>query len=162
MKIYLAADHAGFAMKEVVKTWLMGEGYTVEDCGAHVYEEGDDYPDYMHSAAQKLAADVSAGQNARAVIFGASGQGEAIVANRYKGVRAAVYYGEPSTAQTDASGTTLSILDGTRAHNNANCLSIGARFISDEMAKKIVGQWLTAAFSLGERHVRRITKIDTV
>jgi ribose 5-phosphate isomerase B len=167
MKVYLATDHAGFAAKEAVKAWLVGEGYVVEDCGAYTLEAGDDYPKYMHVVGRKLAEDVHAGRNARAIIFGASGQGEAMVVNRYPGVRATVYYGEPRELYTEDSGQYrdadqkhLSILAASRAHNNANCLSVGARFMSTEDAVRAVSEWLATPFSLDERHVRRIEQIE--
>jgi ribose 5-phosphate isomerase B len=149
MKIYLATDHAGFNSKEAVRVWLSGEGYVVEDCGAYTLEPLDDYPKYMHVVGRKLAEDVHAGRNARAIIFGASGQGEAMVANRYPGVRAAVWY-----------GGNVEVLAATRAHNNANCLSIGAHYMSADEAVRAVSAWLATPFSLDERHVRRIEQIE--
>lgn len=149
MKLYLATDHAGFAAKEAVRVWAEGEGYGVEDCGAYTFEQTDDYPKYMHVVGRKLSEDMHAGRNARAIIFGASGQGEAMVANRYPGVRAAVWYGGDAT-----------VLAATRQHNNANCLSIGAKYMTTDEAVRAVSEWLATPFSLDERHVRRIEQID--
>src|SRR3954462_1038217 len=89
--IILAADHAGFELKEAIKKFLEEKAYKVDDVGAHKYEEGDDYPVYMTKAAMKVAEDLEG--NTKAIIFGGSGQGEAMVANRFPGVRAAVWYG---------------------------------------------------------------------
>ena len=85
--IFLAADHAGFEMKEYVKKYLKTNGYKVEDCGAYKYDSEDDYPGFMLKAAKKVASS----NGSKAIIFGGSGQGEAIVANKAKGIRAAVY-----------------------------------------------------------------------
>ena len=89
MKIYLASDHAGFELKEKIKKFLLESNYEVQDFGALIYDAKDDYPDFMHLAAKALSED---GEDSRAIIFGGGGQGEAMVANRYKGVRAAVFY----------------------------------------------------------------------
>lgn len=147
MKIYIGTDHAGFLHKEEIKNFLLAEGVDVVDYGAETFDENDDYPDFISLVAQAVAADVgSAG-----IIFGGSGQGEAIVANRTTGVRAVVYYGGPD-----------SIITLSREHNDANILSIGARFVSIEEAKAVVVLWLQTNFSGEERHVRRITKIDSL
>lgn len=145
MIIYLAADHAGFQLKEAIKKFLIAKGHEVQDFGAFSYDEKDDYPDFV-----KLAAEtVSKNPNDRAIILGASGQGEAMAANRYKGVRAAVLdmYDEE-------------VIKLSRQHNDANVLSLGARFLKETQALKAVELWLSMPFSEEERHVRRITKID--
>lgn len=155
--IYIAADHAGFALKEELCAYLRDElMYQVVDCGAGSYNEADDYPDFIAAAAEA----VSKHPTDRAIILGGSGQGEAIVANRFPGVRAVVFYGEPAIAQTDAAGETIGIIASSRIHNDANVLSLGARFITHEDAKAVVTTWLTTAFSGDERHVRRIKKIE--
>jgi len=89
-KIILGCDHAGFELKEEIKKYLLLEGFEVEDCGAHSFDKNDDYPEFIASAAKKVAEDP---ENNRGIVFGASGQGEAIVANKIKGIRAALYYG---------------------------------------------------------------------
>ncbi len=161
MKVYFAADHAGFELKNTLVAFVRDElGYEVEDCGASTYDAADDYPGIVAGAARKLSADVAGGFDSRAVILGGSGQGEAIVANRFKGVRAVVYYGGVTT-QTDAAGKTFNMIVSTREHNNANALSLGARFLSIDDAKKAVKDWLDAPFSGDERHARRIASIDT-
>lgn len=148
MKIYLATDHAGFEMKEEIKSALIQDGREVEDCGSYSYEENDDYPDFISVAARAVSSDPD---NTKAIIFGGSGQGEAIVANKFKGVRAVVFYG------SEGEIVTLS-----REHNDANVLSIGARFLTNEEAKRIVKVWLHTEFSGDERHVRRLVKIRDI
>ena len=148
MKIYLATDHAGFAIKEEIKHSLTEGGFEVEDCGAYDYNENDDYPDFIAIAAEKVSANP---ENSRAVILGGSGQGEAIVANKFPNVRAALFYGMPGE-----------IVTLSREHNDANVLSIGARFVTKEEAKRIVDVWLHTDFSNEERHVRRIEKIQEI
>lgn len=152
--IYLAADHRGFELKEKIKQWLTEWGYPYEDLGAFEYDKDDDYPDFMHQAAQKVSQDP---ENSEAIILGGSGQGEAMVANRYKGVRAAVYYG-PSTASGQEAEE---IIKMTREHNNANVLSLGASFLREEQAKEALVAWFKTKFTGEERHVRRINKIDS-
>lgn len=149
ISIILASDHAGFAVKEAVKTFLQEKGYTVTDVGAHELKEGDDYPVYMAAAALKVAEDLKG--TTKAIIFGGSGQGEAIVANRFPGVRAAVWYGGDQD-----------ILKKTREHNDANVLSIGARYVEADAACDAVEVWLTTPFSGDERHQRRIEQIDAI
>lgn len=147
MKIYLASDHAGFDLKEKVKVFLQKEGYDVTDCGAHKFDKNDDYPDFISKAAEK----VSENPEDRGIIFGGSGQGEAIVANKFPSVRAVVFYGsEPD------------IIPLSREHNNANILSIGARFIEEKELLPLIHKWLETKFSGDERHVRRIKKIDKI
>src|SRR3989344_2700906 len=104
MKVYFASDHAGFEIKNALVEHVRTLGHDVEDCGAHSYDKDDDYPDFVGVAARKLAADVAGGLDSRAVVAGASGQGEAMAANRFKGVRCALYYGNPSRKQIDADG----------------------------------------------------------
>ncbi len=160
MKVYFAADHAGFETKNALVEYVRVLGHEVEDCGALTNDPADDYPEIIARAARKLSADALAGRDARAIVIGASGQGEAIVANRFKGVRCALYYGEPSRVQTDMGGKQLDMITSTREHNDANALSLGARFISNEEAKEAVQTWLALPFSGEERHSRRIRQID--
>lgn len=145
MRIVLATDHAGFQHKEALKKYLLGRGFEVEDFGTQS-EESCDYPDYIFPAARAVAADPA---NTRGIIFGGSGQGEAMTANRVKGVRATTYYHHQPE-----------ILELSRTHNDANVLSIGARFISLEQMKEAVDKWLSLNDPLDDRHVRRIRKID--
>ncbi len=145
MKIYLASDHAGFDLKEKLKTFLVGSGHEVVDGGAYQHDESDDYPDFVVPVAQSVSRDASS----RAIILGGSGQGEAIAANRVAGVRAAVYY-----------GGSLDIVKLSREHNDANVLSLAARFMNEEEAKEAVKLFLETPFSEDARHQRRIKKID--
>ncbi len=147
--LVLAADHAGFSLKEALKSFLEKKGYSVLDVGAHELKDGDDYPTYMAAAAIKVAQDMTG--STRAIIFGGSGQGEAIVANRFPGVRALVWYGGSEE-----------IIKLSREHNDANVLSIGARFVDEETAKKAVDLWLTTEFSGDARHARRNEQIDNI
>jgi ribose 5-phosphate isomerase B len=160
VKVYFAADHAGFELKNkllvYVRDTLMLD---IEDCGAVVNNSEDDYPDIIARAAKLLAADVAQGFDSRAVIAGGSGQGEAMVANRFKDVRCALYYGEAGE-QTDASGKKLDVIQSVREHNNANALSLGARFITEDAAKIAVKRFLELPFMREERHMRRVAQIE--
>lgn len=161
MKVYLASDHAGFELKNELLNFIRGErALEAEDCGAFTFDKDDDYPEIIAAAAQKLSADAGLGLDSRAVVIGASGQGEAIAANRFKGVRCVLYYGSPKGMQKDMSGKELDMIASTREHNNANALSLGARFLSTDEAKDALAQWLSTPFSGEERHARRIDKLD--
>jgi ribose 5-phosphate isomerase B len=155
-KIYLASDHAGFELKEALISFLRERGHTIEDIGPATLEPQDDYPDYILPMAAKVAEE----RGSFGIGIGASGQGEAMVANRVKGARAAVYYGLPAMpAHAGQAGGKDDILKLSREHNDANILSIGARFVSAEEAKHAVELWLGTPFSREERHVRRIAKL---
>lgn len=160
MKVYFAADHAGFESKNALVEYVRRLGYEVEDCGAFVNDPVDDYPEIIARAARKVSLDVAAGKDSRAIVAGASGQGEAMVANRFKGVRCALYYGGADRRQTDMSGKDLDMLASTREHNDANALSLGLRFLTLEEAQHAVQGWLSTPFSGEERHARRIRQID--
>src|SRR3990167_1148356 len=153
--IYLAADHRGFELKNKIKEWLKEWGYEYEDMGAFEFDKDDDYPDFISKAAEKVSQDPD---NSKAIILGGSGQGEAMVANRYKGVRAAVYYGGSEE-----------IVKLSREHNNANILSLGLAIgstfegsvpMDEETAKKAIKVWLEAPFPGEERHKRRLAKFN--
>lgn len=153
--IYIASDHRGFALKEKIKSWLEELRVEFVDCGATAYNENDDYPDFVSLAAEKVAQDPVAN---RAIVLGATGQGEAMVANRRRGVRAIVYYGGP-----------VEIVRLGRLHNAANVLSLGAapgntiaegEPMSDAVAREAVALFLETEFVPEERHVRRIAKLD--
>ncbi len=154
IKIILASDHAGFDLKNKIKAWLENDGYNVLDVGAHTLVPEDDYPVYMSAAALKVAEDLDA--NTRAIIFGGSGQGEAIVANRFPGVRAVVWYGD-----VDVSAD-LDIIKLSREHNDSNVLSIGARFVTEDQTKNAITKWLETSFSGEEKHQRRNQLIDAI
>ncbi len=147
-QIILASDHAGFTLKEAVKKFLQDK-YTILDVGAHELVDGDDYPTYMAAAAMKVAEDLTGAT--KAIIFGGTGEGEAIVANRFPGVRAAVW-----------NGGNEEIVKLSREHNDANVLSIGARYVDEKACLKIVEMWLSTSFSDDERHKRRIAQIDNI
>ena len=148
--LYLASDHAGFELKEVLKKYLLEIGFDVKDMGNFVYDENDDYPEWIFLAAHAVAEDLKNGVDSKAIVLGGSGQGEAIVANRVPGIRAAVLYNYNED-----------IIKLSREHNDANILSLGARFISEEDAKKAVKAWIETEFSREERHERRISKIES-
>jgi ribose 5-phosphate isomerase B len=144
--IYIGSDHAGFELKKVLFDHLKNHGYDVIDRGAFEYSPSDDYPDFVRIVANDISEDPD---NRLGIVIGGSGQGEAVVSNRHKGVRATVYYGGP-----------IDIVTLSRKHNNANVLSLGARFIEEQDAKEVVKIWIETPFSYEERHVRRINKID--
>src|SRR3989344_2115667 len=127
MTIYLAADHGGFALKEKLKPFIEGLGYEVIDCGAFTLDMQDDYPVFIQAAAREVAKDPD---NRQGIVIGGSGQGEAFAANRIKGVRAVVYYGEPARPQIDADGKEIDMITSTRDHNDSNILSLGGRFLT--------------------------------
>ncbi|MBU4536490.1 RpiB/LacA/LacB family sugar-phosphate isomerase [Patescibacteria group bacterium] len=145
-KVLMATDHAGFELKESLKFFLKELGYTVEDKGAYEYDSEDDYPDFIKSVAMEISEN---SEEFKAIILGGSGQGEAIVANRFKNVRAVVY-----------NFLDFDIIKLSREHNNANILSLGARFLTKDHTKEAVKLWLETPFSGEERHIRRIQKID--
>ena len=146
MRIHFATDHAGFELKEQLTAFVRDElGYEIVDHGAFEYDDSDDYPDFM----KKAGAALSAVPADRAIVLGGSGQGEAMVLNRMTGVRAAVYYGGP-----------MDIIKLSREHNDANALSLGARFLDIKTAREVVQTWLETSFSGDERHVRRLNKLD--
>tara|TARA_B000000475_G_scaffold173179_1_gene139265 strand:+ start:348 stop:797 length:450 start_codon:yes stop_codon:yes gene_type:complete len=144
-RIVLATDHAGFKLKEAVKKSLLELGLEVKDFGAFEYESTDDYPDFINPAAKFI----SEKDNTMGIIFGGSGQGEAMAANRFKGVRAAVFYDGPDE-----------IINLSRLHNNANVLSFGSRFIDADRAIELIKKWLGVEFE-GGRHQKRIEKLDS-
>ena len=145
MKIHLATDHAGLELKEKVKLYLSDLNYEVIDHGAYEYDALDDYPDFIFPCAKAVSKD----PESKGIILGGSGQGEAMAANRVKGVRAAVFYNGPDE-----------IIKLSRQHNNANILSIGARFVSIQEVEKVIELWLSTDFEEG-RHKKRINKLDS-
>lgn len=143
MKIALATDHAGFRLKEKVKQLLESLGHEVKDCGTFS-EEPVDYPLWIPLAARAVVN----GECERAVVFGGSGNGEAMAANKVRGVRCALCWNE-ETARL------------ARQHNDANVLSLGERVIAEEMAFKIVRVWLETPFE-GARHQRRVEQLNAM
>ncbi len=144
-KILIASDHAGYEMKKEITSFLNDLGYEIEDKGTFEYNKDDDYPDFVHPTAREI----SENPKSKGIIIGGSGQGEAIVANRLPNIRAVVY-NQPN----------LEIIKLSREHNDANILSLGARFLSVDEAREAVKLWLETDFSNDERHIRRISKID--
>lgn len=161
MKIYIGSDHAGFGLKDKLKTYLEGLGHQVEDKGAFEYMADDDYPDFVKKVAQAVAGDVES----KGIVIGGTGQGEVICANKVKGIRAIVFYGpkEPET-EIDIEGKKsvdpFEVIQLAREHNNANIISLGARFMSEDEAKFATELFLNTKFSGEERHIRRITKLE--
>jgi ribose 5-phosphate isomerase B len=141
MRIGVASDHAGFRYKGLVAQHLRDLGHEVVDFGT-TSEEPVDYPDYIRPA----AAAVASGKVDRGVVFGGSGNGEAMTANRFRGVRCAVAWDRESARLA-------------RAHNDANVLSIGERLVPEDQLVPIVDVWLDTPFE-GGRHEPRIRKID--
>ena len=156
MIVYFASDHAGFNLKSILIPFVKSLDHEVEDCGPASLAPDDDFPDYVIPCAQKVAQN----KGSFGIVIGASGQGEAMAANRVRGVRAAVFYGDATGEQTDESGNILNLIQSTRAHNNANILSLGARFLTEDAAKAAVKLFLDTPFSGDERHVRRIAQLD--
>lgn len=157
MTIYIATDHAGFELKEQLVPYLEELGHDVVDMGASSLADGDDYPDYILPCAKKVAEN----EENFGIILGGSGQGEAMAANKVPGIRASVFYGEAYPwlgDEEEGRGDGFQIVALAREHNNANILSLGARFISYPVAQEAVRVFLTTAFSEEARHIRRLEK----
>ena len=140
-RIAIGSDHAGFRYKEAIEALLQREGHVVHDVGTHS-EAPCDYPDFIRPVAEAVAR----GEFERGIVLGGSGNGEAMVANRIRGIRCALCWSEQTAIWS-------------RTHNDANMLSIGQRTISESEALAIVLLWLKTEFE-GGRHVARIRKID--
>jgi len=170
MNIFIGSDHAGFELKQTLMSVLSDMGHMVVDCGAYAFHESDDYPYFIskvgkavseseavHAAddeAFALIADpLGTSSQTLGIVIGGSGNGEAIVANKYPHVRAAVCHGGEHAEE---------IVRLSREHNNANILSLGARFLSNDQAVELAILWLATPFSGDERHVRRIHEIDRI
>lgn len=163
MRIYLGTDHAGYELKEKIREFLLRGGYDVVDCGAYSFDKNDDYPDFIGKAAEGVSKD----PESKGIVLGGSGQGEAMTANKYKNVRCALFYmPTPPGTVIDIAGTKISdpfeMLKLTREHNDANMLSLGARFLKGYEAIKAVEIFLDTRFPGDERHVRRIEKIKKI
>ena len=143
MRVYLGSDHAGYELKQHLVQWLTSAGHEPVDCGPHIYDAADDYPPFILRAAERTAAD----PQALGIVIGGSGNGEAIAANKVKGVRAALAW----STETATLG---------RQHNNANVISVGARMHSLDEATKFVEVFLATPFSEDPRHIRRIDMIS--
>lgn len=163
MKIYIGTDHAGFESKEKLKEYLpkLGLGYEVVDMGAPTLDATDDYPDFITPVAEAVAKE----EGSMGIVLGGTGQGEAMCANKTKGIRAAVFYGpkEPIGA-VDVHGTesvdTFEIVKLAREHNDANVLSLSVRFMTLDEIKFAIELFLSTPFGGDERHIRRINKFN--
>lgn len=145
MKIFLATDHAGFEFKEKIKKYLIKENFDVIDCGAYVFDKNDDYPDFI----KKAGENVGKNKDSFGIIFGKSGAGECMTANKYKGVRAFLAINEKNVKLA-------------REHNDANIISLGSEIVTLRMAKKLIKLFLETPFSEDKRHIRRINKIKEI
>jgi ribose 5-phosphate isomerase B len=159
MKIYISADHTGYESKEKLKIYFSELGYEIVDKGAFKYEEGDDYPDFITPVAEAVANE----KDGIGVVLGGSGQGEAMCANKVKGIRAMVFYGEEiPEAPVDINGRksvdSFEIIKLARMHNDANVLSLATRFLSLDEMKFAIELFIATPFSGDERHIRRINK----
>ena len=143
--IYLGADHAGWALKQEIETYLRSRGHGVVDMGNEHLVSDDDYPDFGYAVAKRVVAD----PEARGIVLCGNAQGMCMVANKVKGVRAATGFAvdEAKTSRTD---------------DNSNVLCLPARFINNEESKKIVDTWIETPFSDAERHVRRLKKMEKI
>jgi ribose 5-phosphate isomerase B len=142
VRVYLGSDHAGFELKQRLVEHLTTLGHEPVDCGPHAYDAEDDYPPYVLLAATRAAGDPgSAG-----IVLGGSGNGEAIAANKVPGVRCALAFSD-DTARL------------AREHNNANCLSLGARMYDEATALRFVELFVSTPFSDEPRHVRRLAQL---
>jgi ribose 5-phosphate isomerase B len=143
--IFIGADHAGFEAKKELKTYLKAAGFSVEDLGDLVLDQNDDYPDFIVPVAKA----VTENKDSKGIVIGGSGQGEAMAANKVKGIRAAVIYDEYSAKMS-------------REHNNANVAAFGSRTTDIEKIKELTMTWLNTPFSREERHERRIEKLNNL
>lgn len=145
MKIYLGTDHAGFEFKEQIKKYLIKKGYDVVDCGAHVFDADDDYPDFISIVGENVGKN----KDSYGIVLGKSGAGECMVANKYRGVRAFLAVNEKNVKLA-------------RQHNNANIISLGSEIVTLQTAKKLIKLFLQTPFSGDQRHIRRINKIKEI
>ncbi len=162
-KIFFAADHGGFELKNKLISYVKELGYEAIDKGAHEFNPDDDYPEIIAGASRE----VSQNEGSMGIILGGSGQGEAIVANRFKGVRTAVFYNLAlAKSAVDIKGRMsedpYEIVKLARLHNDANILSLSSRFLSEDEANQAVKIFLETKFSGDERHIRRIKKIEEI
>jgi len=146
MKVHIATDHAGLEFKDKLVAHLAEQNYEVIDHGAYTYDTNDDYPGFIIAAAEAVAADQASGMDSLGVVFGGSGNGEQMAANKVNGIRAALVWNDDTAMKA-------------REHNNANIVSIGARQHSEAEALRLIDFFLNTPFSADERHVRRINQI---
>lgn len=144
-KIYVAGDHAGFELKKRMKGFLIKKGYDVEDFGPLKYNPKDDYPDFVIPMARQVAR-----SRGRGIVIAGSGQGEAILSNKLKSIRAGLYH-----------GGSVRIVKIGRSHDDTNVLCFGARFVKEDEAKRAINVFLSTKFEKG-RHVRRLKKMKEI
>ena len=154
--LYIGADHRGYNLKEALKAYLKELNFNIEDMGAFELNPEDDYPDFIIPLARAVSQDPD---KLRGIILGGSGQGEAMTANKFSNVRAAVYYGE---GQLIVNEDNYSIIKLSREHNDANILSLGARFITEDEMMRVVREWLNTSFDPTSRHKRRLDKMNRI
>lgn len=154
MKIIIGADHAGFELKQKIVAHLEEGDHEIVDKGANTYDEEDDYPDFIASVARMVSAHP---EEVVGIVIGGSGQGEAILSNRFPHVRAVVFNGQYQPKDERVVPEEIKI---SREHNNSNILSLGARFLNEEEAVQAVDTWLNTTFSGEPRHIRRIKKLE--
>ena len=164
MKIYIGSDHTGYELKEKLKIYFSELGHEVDDKGAFKYDADDDYPDFVRPVAEAVAEGPES-EGRRGIILGGSGQGEAMCANRISGARTAVFYGgavakEAIDIKGGKSVDPFEIIKLARIHNDANILSLSARFLSEDEIKFAIELFLSTKFEGEERHQRRIKKLN--
>jgi ribose 5-phosphate isomerase B len=143
--IYIASDHEGWELKKQIIEYLKEQGREVIDCGPEIYDPNDDYPNFIYPCAVRVG---QGSAEDRGIVLGLSGQGEAIAANKAKGVRAALYY-----------GFNLEIVELSRRHNDSNILALGSKFLSFDQVVEAIDLWLKTSFE-GGRHERRVKEIS--
>lgn len=148
--IYISGDHAGFKLKEKLKTFLEKLNYNVKDFGPEKYNSKDDYPDFVIP----MSKAVSKNKNSLGIILAGSGIGEVIASNKIKNIRSVLFHAWTSK--------TKKFLETSKIHDNTNILCIGSRFVSIEEAKKGIKIWLKTNFKNGLRHKRRLNKISKI
>ena len=155
MKIFIGTDHVGFGLKEKLVITLSGAGHEVIDKGAFTYDEEDDYPDFTIPVAREVSQNPD---KVKGIIIGATGEAEAFAANKFPHVRAVVFYGKSQSVVDDKAD----IISRSRENNNTNILILGARYLDEESMMAAVNLWLTTPFGGGDKHIRRLAKIDAI
>ncbi|HLB60588.1 MAG: hypothetical protein A3D44_00010 [Candidatus Staskawiczbacteria bacterium RIFCSPHIGHO2_02_FULL_42_22] len=145
MKVYVGADHRGFALKEKLKDWLSEKGYTVVDCGNTVHDPDDDYPDF----ASAVAKNVRKNHEDRGIVICGSAMGVGITANKFKGIRCGV-------------GINVEDVHHGRDHDDINVLGLSSDYVDPEVSLEMTTMFLETPFNQGERHVRRLKKIEKI
>ena len=155
MKIFVGTDHAGYVLKEKLISSLKAQGHEVIDKGAYDYNEEDDFPDFVFPVAREVS---KSPDQVKGIILGATGEAEAIAANKLPHTRAVVYYGESQSIVDDRAD----IIVRSRENNNTNILILGARYLTEESMMNAVNLWLSTRFGHDEKYIRRLAKIDAI